>query len=495
MQDALSWWSKNNNTVTANVQEVKFDDGAQDFQEVMQWWAANGKLYKSSIKARRAGYIRKYLAHRHRQKYGTSDKAAAKLAQEMAQSLEWWRQHQHTWNGSNSFEQAYYDDLSKMQKVNDLFDWWEYKELPSEARLDLTMDPVKGVKIGKKFAKALEGYLQYDADDLNFCVDDFNFVMVEDGDSSKIDPNRRKVQHAIVQYLQHQAGDATRSSQNMDEILAWWDANGLQFDPDTASADDLLMFQKVKSLAGNWHLKDLPSPDSEEWKKLKKEIKSALHFWRRNAGNTDLEDYEVEKLRQIKHACLDVNRYVTSQEAKNALADIQNHIQWFKSNGESFDKSTASDFDVARFELIQDLYGNWNWDPKQAAEWKTKEMGEALSWWVRHGHGLDVNQYDGEDVEKMKLVADVLQQWQARGATQASDTFLSDLVICDGKQLADALARWETIKDWDESQWTPEDQFMVMRLKDMFLSFVPDKNKIKNRMISCSSCAIPNRSK
>jgi hypothetical protein len=58
--------------------------------------------------------------------------------------------------------------------------------------------------------------------------------------------------------------------------MGMWEKNGLSFDECLASADDLIRFKKVKSLASNIHLKGLPSPSSEEWKQMKIEEKRSV---------------------------------------------------------------------------------------------------------------------------------------------------------------------------------------------------------------------------
>lgn len=48
-----------------------------------------------------------------------------------------------------------------------------------------------------------------------------------------------------------------------------------------------------------------------------------------------------------------------------------------------------------------------------------------------------------------------------------------------GIEMAAALAHWEKIKDLDESKWSPKDEFIALRLKDVFRCFT-EKNSDKD---------------
>jgi hypothetical protein len=156
-------------------------------------------------------------------------------------------------------------------------------------------------------------------------------------------------------------------------------------------------------------------------------------------------------------------------------------VGWWKAKGLIYDPESASADEVAQFATVHDLFSNWKLDSSPLS---TTSIGEALSWWVRNqkGRGFDVDLYKGEDLEKVRPVTDALQQWQAKGATQPSDSFLPDLVAFNAKEISAALARWDKIKDIPEEDWTPDDRFIALRIKKLFDTF-PDKTEDNDIMI------------
>jgi hypothetical protein len=86
-------------------------------------------------------------------------------------------------------------------------------------------------------------------------------------------------------------------------------------------------------------------------------IREAMGFWRRNVdcNKEDLEPFEREQMRKIKHVTLDLNRSVTTKEARRTVKEMQDQMKWWRLKGAKFNPKKSSKAEKEKYAKLQAL--------------------------------------------------------------------------------------------------------------------------------------------
>lgn len=460
MRDALSWWST---TAAANQKQYSLLDeplqdytaaAAQEMQEVVQWWSDSGRIYKSNDKARKAGKIRKLLVSKYRTKADNAEKLAAK----MQQSLLWYQKHAHSYQKSYEAVQV---QLDQMKKVNHLFDWWTDRDLPLDYKFDMGKDPRGAEKLARDLEKRMAEFLQ------------LGQIPVFSDDVSPVDPFY-KFQHALVDIaVKDIMYDPYKAQKEIDMVLNWWKVHP-NFDPhavEDVSAHDLAMYRKALTLFQQW---GVPIPtNTQQAERLAKELQAAVNFWGRQCGGNasvdegDLEPYEREQLRKIRHVAVELRGCLTPEQASEAMSTLRDDLQWWRLFGAKYDAQSTSDPSaIARWDRLTQIFTDWKFGT-DIAENAQKDLEEAIDWWLRHSSmSLKEADYVGDELVKFKKVKQAMLEWRGQGvgvlAPEAAALYVT--------QMEKTFDRWEEIKDW--TKFMPMDEFVAANLLDIVRGIV-----------------------
>jgi hypothetical protein len=456
MKRTLEWWASATVSSTNN-QNMDTKEASKQLQDVLQWWIKKGKKYESNSKAKRAARIRNFAS-----KFTKSEKKTVEFIAKMQDSLNWWMKHQK--GASVDSSENFDDNCFKLQKANHFYDMWELYQFSESELFDPISKAEEADKLNKDLLDVTKEFLKLS--DLAFCADESN-IKVDNSESGALADTFNKLKHMIVQ-LRNKNLEAETALESVEEVLKWWRENRMTFDENVAAPDDLIIYKKAKSVFDNWG-KGIPYTDNDVGK-LEWVIREALGFWRRNEGcnEDDLEPFEREQLRKIKHITLDLNRFITTKESRTTVKEMHDHLNWWRHKGAKFNPQKCSKAEKSKYCKLQVLYTGWRDAPRTKAERATKEMRENLMWWHRTNKGMNPANYTTpEEIAKFKQVRYAMQQWRARGAAAELTV---DQASMDAMELGRALERWENIMD--VYRLGPNDQILVAKLKNVFGHFM-----------------------
>jgi hypothetical protein len=417
MFDAVNWWQAMK-PGSADAPTVDVNAGIAEFKALAQWWADNGNLHKTNIKAKRAGKIRGYIS-----KYKGQTANMVEEAAKIHKALSWWVKNGQQYQVDLV---VFEENVEKLKKVNFLFDHWQLKSLPVRMHVNPLTDPRGAERLAQKLETSLARFME---------KGEFQFSRIESNESDPF----RQIKHELIR-IQISKTSPERVSEEVESILSWWRGQGVSFDPhNPKSPDDFIMFQKACDLFKFWGIEEPKNVALSRLAELEKEIRDSISFWNRNkdVDEEHLDPFELEKLRKIKNVSINLCQHMTEKQTKDSIKTIEDMIGWWRLKGGKFNPDSSSPSDLKRFEDLKMLYTSYRCGPELVADMAAKELGDDLNWWLRNNKGLDASKYSDADMNRFRRVQGAMQLWLSNGKSkQLQGKTFDDLSDPDAISLA-----------------------------------------------------------
>lgn len=475
LEEALSWWSMNGQDHDSKVSALEFEQGTfQRVNDLFGGWQLKGLPQPEWTKF--SAIVQK--------------DQAVKRAKDLQACLELVM--------SGRFEASHPHYMQAMNRVKDLL--VDYQLTQDNSALELE----QAIKWWNAYASSFDPLTASEADLLQFrkckgILAKFGYREGDDWDArtsqvqaalklwakyKDVNPETldvdtaaqlKMVQMALIQLKRDSmTPDMMKSlAKDLNASMEWYRNRGQSItDLKKVDSSEAGKFAKAEGLLKLWGRKVDPSPEQL------KEIADALIFFRRNGYDPKIFDkYDGEegaKFQRLQQAMMDwrlsqaESSLLVTDEADGVAKELEDTLDWWVNEGESFNPKTSRPADVFSAEKIKLLVDNWKPNAlEQTFTWKrTKkdcaEIQEAINLWRDNGKTFDMSstRLTSREKELLSKLQDAFLGWRRQNASRLDKTEAEQTV----KDMINAMNWWKKKgKDYDAVDERLESVPLMMR--------------------------------